>query len=56
MCIKSSLWGRAGVGLLGLLEPADPEPILAGVVADHADDITPEDQAVRVVAVRRVST
>ena len=47
--------GRFGVGLLGLLEPADPEPVLAGVVA-HADAATVEAQVVRADVVLWVST
>ena len=43
------------MGLLGLLEPADPEPVVAGVVA-HADAGTVEGQVVRTVAALWVST
>ena len=48
----TSLWsvtvgsGRFGVGLLGLLEPADSEPGVA-VVFEHADVVSSEEQAVR---------
>ena len=43
------------MGLLGLLEPADPDPV-AAVDAAHADEITLEAQGVRVVDVPWVST
>ena len=49
MCIKSSPSGRVGVGLLGLLEPADPVPVVA-FVAVHDDVIFSEVQAERVAA------
>ena len=42
--------GRFGVGLLGLLEPVDPEPVEAGV-AVHGDGAIAEVQVVRGVAV-----
>ena len=50
----TSLWsvtvgsGRFGVGLLGLLEPADSEPEVAAIV-EHADPATIEVQVVRAV-------
>ena len=44
-----------GVGLLGLLEPADPEPRVA-VDAAHIDAGTVEVQGVRVTAAPWVST
>ena len=47
MCIKSSLLGRVGVGLLGLLEPADPEPVFAAVVVVHVDGTIVEVQGER---------
>ena len=40
----------------GLLEPADPEPVVAGVGVVHADVTTVEAQAVRVATIPRVST
>ena len=40
--------GRVGVGLLELLEPADPEPEGAAIV-EHADPATIEEQVVRAV-------
>ena len=43
--------GRFGVGLLGLLEHADPEPVGAAAVV-HGDVATVEVQVVRVVAVK----
>lgn len=43
------------MGLLGLLEPANPEPALADVVV-HADAATVEDQGVREFVVPWVST
>ena len=55
MCIKSSLSGRVGVGLLGLLEPADPEPAVA-VAVEHEDATTAEAQVVRTAAVPWGST
>ena len=51
----SPLSGRGGVGLLGLLEPADREPVVA-VVEVHVDVTTAEEQVVRVVAGPRGST
>ena len=48
--------GKFGVGLLGLLEPADPVPVVAAAVAAHADVATVEVQVVRVVAGPREST
>lgn len=49
--------GRVGVGLLGLLEPVDPEPVAAEVVAaSHVDVATEEGQVVRAVAGPGVST
>ena len=47
--------GRVGMGLLGLLEIADPVPAEAVVVV-HADAATEEVQGVRVAAVPWVST
>ena len=44
------------MGLLGLLEPADPVPVAAAEEVVHADAATVEVQAVRVVAVLGVST
>ena len=41
--------GRFGVGLLGLLEPANPVPVVAGV-AVHSDVDPAEVQVVRVAA------
>ena len=43
------------MGVLGLLEPANPEPVLAAEVV-HVDFTTVEDQAVRAVAEPWVST
>ena len=40
--------GRVEVELLGLLEPADPEPISAVAVVVHADAVIVEAQVVRV--------
>ena len=57
----TSLWsvtvglGRVGVGLLGLLEPVDPEPGGAVEVV-HVDHTSAEVQAVRGPAVLWVST
>ena len=48
--------GRVGVGLLGLLKPASPEPVVAVAAVAHGDATTVEAQDVRVVAVPRVST
>ena len=47
--------GRFGVGLLGLLEPADPVPVVAGV-AEHEDAACVEAQYVREDAVMWGST
>ena len=47
--------GRFGVGLLGLLEPVDPEPGGAVEVV-HVDHTSAEVQAVRGPAVLWVST
>ena len=55
MCIKSSLLGRVGVGLLELLKRLRPEPGVAEDVV-HADVSTVEAQAVRVVIVPWAST
>ena len=49
------LLGRVGVGLLELLEPADPEPRVA-VDAAHVDAGTVEVQGVRETAGPWVST
>ena len=43
------------MGLLGLLEPADSEP-LGAVLLVYGDEIPGEDQAVRVYFAKRVST
>ena len=51
----SPLFGRIGVGLLGLLEPVDPVPVVA-IAVGHVDNATAEGQAVRVAAVPREST
>ena len=47
MCIKSSLLGRVGVGLLGLLERSCPHPVVA-VIGLHTDATTVEAHAVRI--------
>ena len=47
--------GRFGVGLLGLFEPADPEPADAAE-GGHADLITVEEQVVRVAGEHSVSS
>ena len=54
MCIKSSPFGEGRGGVLGLLEPADPEPVEAAVGV-HEDTTTVEEQGVRVEAAPRVS-
>ena len=41
--------GRGGVGLLRLLEPADPETVAAVVAVFQADGATAEVQVVRVL-------
>ena len=48
--------GRFGVGLLGLFEPVDPEPVVAVAHAVHVDAETAEVQVVRVAAEPWVST
>ena len=48
--------GRFGVGLLGLLEPTDPEPIGAAAVVEHVDAVSVEEQVVRVAVAPWVST
>ena len=55
MCIKSSPSGRVGVGLLGLLKPASPVPVVAVAIV-HVDATKGEGQVVRVAAVPWVST
>ena len=50
-----SLQERVGVGLLGLLEPADTDPGEA-VAVDHVDFTTEEVQGVRAVDAEWVST
>ena len=47
--------GRVGVGLLGLLKPADSAPEVA-VIVTHLDVITAEPQGVRGIAAPRAST
>ena len=48
--------GRVGMGLLGLLKPADSVPVVTAEVAAHFDEAIAEEQVVREDVVRWAST